>query len=185
MTRGHPDKPDGCGNHTDASSMHTDVHGFRLRTETAANEALNIRRRWINPKMQNAPNAHETKPPKPTNRWRKVSAEDISVYIPWNMPVGALGWTLAFREAESWVEAIALDIEGEMAEGTGDDDGDRDSDGDGDGTTSGGSVDLNWVTAMLLAEKSQHMAQTQRIPDGGTCVTCATHLPCRLSIWTH
>ena len=170
-TRGHPDEPDGCGNHADASSVHTDVHGVRLRTETAANKALNIRRCQIDLKTQNAPNVHETKLPKATNQWRKVSTEDISVYVPWNMPVGVLGRTLVFGEAESQVKAIVPDVEGETAEGTGDSDGDQDGDSNSDGTMSDSSIDSNQVNAMLLAEKSQHMAQTQRIQDGGSPVS--------------
>ena len=49
---------------------------------------------------------------------------------------------------------------------------DRDgNDGDGDGTTSGGSVDLNRVNAMLLAAESQHTRQTQRMRDGNSPVS--------------
>ena len=79
------------------------------------------------------------------------------------MPVEALGQTLAFRWLKRAGEAIAPDVEGEMAEGAGDGGSNQDSnDGDGDGTTSGGSIDLNRVNAMLLAAESQHTHQTRR-----------------------
>ena len=78
--------------------------------------------------------------PKCTYRWRKVSAGDGDVYVPWNVPIEVLGRTFEFRRLESGVEAIVLsNIEGERAG-----DGDQDGEGDGiDGTTSSSHVDLN------------------------------------------
>ena len=42
-SRGHPDEPDGCRNHADASSAHTDSHCIGNEMETAANGTGNVR----------------------------------------------------------------------------------------------------------------------------------------------
>ena len=86
------------------------------------------------------------------------------MYLPWNAPVEALGRTVAFREVESGVEAIAPKVEGENAGiGVGDRDGDE---GGMDGTTSGGGIHSIRVNAALLAGDSQHMHQSRRIRNG-------------------
>ena len=60
-------------------------------------------------------------------------------------------------------EAIAPDVEGEMAEGAGDGDGSRDRGDDGiDGTTSSSHIDSNRVEEELLAIESQRMRYSQR-----------------------
>ena len=59
-----------------------------------------------------------------TYRWRRVSINKIDVYLPWNVPVEALGQTFEFGEVESRDKAIAPSLEGEIA---GDGDGDGDS----------------------------------------------------------
>ena len=103
---------------------------------------------------------HETRPPEPTIRWRKVSIEDIDVYIPWNAPIEALGQTLAFGQVESAGGRMTTDFEGE---GAGDSDDNRvGEDGGVDGTTSGGGVHLRRVNAALLAAGSQHMRWNRR-----------------------
>ena len=78
---------------------------------------------------------------RPTSQWKRVSVNDIDVYLPRNTPVEASGQTFAFGEAQSRVEAIAPGAEGETAEGAGDGGGDRDGyDRDGDGMASGSNV---------------------------------------------
>ena len=85
------------------------------------------------------------------------------MYLPWNVPVEALGQTLVFGEVESGDEAIVpRDIEGERA-GIGV--GDRDGDSDGDGMTSGGSIDSTRVNEALLAVKSQYTRYNRRVQD--------------------
>ena len=103
--------------------------------------------------------------PEPTYQWRRVSVEDIDVYLPWNVPVAALGWMFAFRQVESGDKVIVPSLKGERA-GNGDPNGgDRDG-GDGDGMTSSSSVDSLWVKAVQLAEKSQHVCQSRRTQIG-------------------
>ena len=86
------------------------------------------------------------------------------MYLPWNVPVEALGQTFEFREVESRDKAIAPSLEGEIA---GDGDGDGDSgqygdDGDVGNTMSGNSIHSKQVKVVLLAAKSQHMHYDQR-----------------------
>ena len=103
---------------------------------------------------------------KPTHRWRRVSIDDVDVYLPWNVPVEALGRTLAFREVESAGKAIAPIVEGE-SDGDGNcgqngGDGDDERDGDGDGTMSSSSVDSTQVNEALLVRISgRYMANSQ------------------------
>ena len=172
ITRGHPDEPDGCGNSADTSSMQTDAHSIGEETETAANETENVRKRQKEARIQNSPETIENGMPEHTDRWRQVGIGDASVYVPWNMPLEALGTTnrmFAFGEVESAGKAIAPIVEGERdgdgncGQNRGDSDDERD--GDGDGTTSGGSVDSTRVNEALLAGKSQHTRQDRRIRD--------------------
>ena len=41
-SRRHPDEPDGCGNHADASSAHMDSHCIGNGTEMAENDSRNV-----------------------------------------------------------------------------------------------------------------------------------------------
>ncbi|KIM59036.1 hypothetical protein SCLCIDRAFT_27615 [Scleroderma citrinum Foug A] len=154
-SRRRPDEPDGCGNHADASSAHTDSHCIGNGTETAENNSRNVSKCQMEAQTQYSPNAPEIKTSKPICRWRKVSGGNIDGYVPWNAPVEAPSQMFAFGEAESRDKVIAPDIEGETAEGNGDGDGDRyGDDGDGNGITSGGSIDSVRVNAALLAVES-------------------------------
>ena len=86
----------------------------------------------------------EIKQSESTHRWRRVSVEDVDIYVPWNAPVEASGRTFEFRELEGGDKAIVLRNIEEMAEDgdgnqNGGDRGDK-GDGDVDDTTSGGSV---------------------------------------------
>ena len=73
----------------------------------------------------------ENTTPKPADRWRKVSAEEINVYIPWDAPVEALGRMFEFGQVEGRDEAIAPSVEGERAcDGDGDRNGDDGDDGE-------------------------------------------------------
>ena len=163
-TRGHPDKPNGCGNHADRSSVPTKVHSIGNEREPAANETGNVRTCRIRPKMKNSPNECEIAMPEPTYRWRKVSAGDGDIYVPWNMPVEVPSRTFVFGQVEGADEAIAPSFE---CEGAGDGDGDQDRDDGGvGGTTSGGGVHSIRVNAALLAGDSQHMHQSRRTQNG-------------------
>ena len=156
-TRGHPDEPNGCGNHADGSSTRTDMHTIGNERETAANETGNVRRSRNDPKSQNSPIGPEITPPKSTHRWKRVGVGNVNVYLPWNVPIEALRRTLAFGEAESGEEAIAPIIEGERAgNGGGDRNGDDES-GDGNGMASSCNVDSTQVGGVQLAgEAGQH-----------------------------
>ena len=90
-TRGHPDEPDSCGNPVDTSNVHTDMHSVGVGTETAEKEVENVRTPRNRQKTQNTPNAREIAMPEPISRWKRVSVDDVDVYLPWNAPVEALG----------------------------------------------------------------------------------------------
>ena len=75
---------------------------------------------------RNSPVMHEIVTPEPTIQWRKVNTEEINVYVPWDVPVEALGQMFVFGEAQSRIEVIALGFEGEGT-GEGDGDGGRDA----------------------------------------------------------
>ena len=97
----------------------------------------------------------ENEMPKCSYQWRKVSAGDRDVYVPWNTPVEVSGQTFEFGELESREEVIAPSVEGEGAVG-GDGNQDRD-DVDGDSTVSSGNVDSMQVDSVQLArEAGQH-----------------------------
>ena len=158
--RGHPDKLNSCGNLVDTSSVRTDGHSDGDETETAVNETESIRKCRNSWTTRNLPITPEIKRSESTRRWRRVSVKDVDIYIPWNVPIEALGQTFEFGQAESGVEAIAPIVEGETVEGAGDCDGDRDGDdGSVDGTTSGSDIDSKQVEVVLLTGDSQHMRQ--------------------------
>ena len=154
-----PDKPDGCRNHMNPPSMHTDVHSIGNERETPANETDNVKTHQRIEKLQNSPNAHRIAMPKHAYQWRKVSTGNIDVYTPWNVPIEVLGRTFAFGQPEGREEAIApRDVEG-----NGNRDGNDRGVGNLDGTTSSGDVDSRRVEAALLAGDSQHMCQNRRM----------------------
>ena len=165
----HPDEPDGCGNPADMLSVHTDMHSIGNGTKTAENGRGDVRMGRIDSRKRNSLYTTEVGRPEPTYQWRKISVGNVDVYVPWNMPVEALGTmkrTIAFGQVKSGDEAIAPSIEDERA-----DDGVGNQ--DGDGTTSGGSVDSMRVNATLLAVESQHLRWSRRKQNG--------HLP--VSSW--
>ena len=138
--RAAPDKPDGRGNHTDRSGVHRDVHSIGNERETGANETENVRTSQNDSKAPNSPYMCEIATPKPADRWKRVSADDTYVYLPWNAPIEVLSRTFEFGQVEGADEAIVPSFE---CEGAGDSDGDRDGDNGGvGGTTSSGSVHL-------------------------------------------
>ena len=141
-TRGRPGEPNGCGNHADGSSAHTDTHTTEDKTQTAVNKMENIRKHRNGQRTQNSPYTAKIKTPKPTRQWKRVSVEGVDVYLPWDVPVEVPSRTFAFGQPESGAEPIAASVEGERAgDGGGDRDGDDRGDGDVDGMTSGNSVD--------------------------------------------
>ena len=159
-----PDKPDGCGNPADTSTMQTDGHSVETNTNKPEIETLNVSNRQNNWEPQNSLYMPEIETHKHARRWRKVSINNGDVYLPWNAPVEAPSRTFAFGQPESGDKVIAPDFE---CEGAGDGDGDGSSDdGDMDGTTSGGGVHLMRVKAALLAGDSQHMRQSRRTRNG-------------------
>jgi len=121
----HSDGPDGHGSHADRSSAHTDTRSVGNTTETTENKAETVRTRQNGPKTRNSPNAIEIATAKLPRRWRRVSADGIHVYVPWNAPIEVLGTAsrkIVFGRVESGDEAIAPSVKGERA-----------GDGDGDG----------------------------------------------------
>ena len=54
---------------------------------------------------------------KPIGQWRKVSARDGEVYVPWNTSIEASGRTFKFRQFKSVEEALVPKVEGEGAVG--------------------------------------------------------------------
>jgi len=78
------DEPDGCRSHADRSSTHMDRCSIGNTTEMAENEAETVRMRQTDKETQDSPNACEITTPKPTIRWKKVSAGGIDIYIPQN-----------------------------------------------------------------------------------------------------
>ena len=166
------DATDGVETHADAStrqgevpSVESDVSSVETNMRMAVNVRRDVRKCQAEAQTQNSPKGPQIEPPKSTRRWKRVGVGDISVYLPWNAPIEALGRTLVFREVKSGEKAIAPSVEGKTArddDGNGDPNrGDGDS-GDGDGTASGNSIDLSRVKAVRLAEESQHMRWSRR-----------------------
>ena len=89
--RGHPDKLNGCGNLADTLSIRTDGHSDGDKTETAVNETESVRKCQNSWTTRNLPITPEIKRSESTRRWRRVSVEDVDIYVPWNAPVEALG----------------------------------------------------------------------------------------------
>ena len=80
---------DGIGSHADASNGSTDTPSVNTDAIKAANGTGNVRTRRTEEKTRNSPTTPENATPKPADRWRKVSAEEIDVYVPWDAPVEA------------------------------------------------------------------------------------------------
>ena len=106
-------------------------------------------------RMRNSPNAPEIEMPERAYQWRKVSVNNVNVYVPWTTLVEVLksaSRKLTFGQAKNNCDAdCARDVEGETDDG----------DGDTGGTTSGSSIDSAQVNKALLAVGSQHRRQCQ------------------------
>ena len=86
-TKHDPDEPDGCGNLADMSSVHTDTHSDGDELETSANVRINVRTGQIDSKPQNSPDTCKIETLKPIRRWKRVSVNNVDVYVPWDAPV--------------------------------------------------------------------------------------------------
>ena len=168
-TRGHPDESNRLRDHTDTLTVHTDMHSIGYEMETAGKETECVSMCRNGQKMQSSPDMIETKLPECTNHWRKVSVDDGDMYVPWNVPVEALGQMLTFGQPVRGDEAIAPVVKSERA-GDGNNDQYRDDSDVGD-TTSGGSVHSKRVKVALLAAKSQHVRYGQRTRNGNSPVS--------------
>ena len=113
-------RADGSRDHADVSSGQTDAPSIETNTVIPENVPENVRSSRKELKPQYSPNVPENGMSKRSSRWRRVSADDITVYIPWNTPVEMPGRTFAFGQLERAGEAIVPSVEGE-------------TDGDGDG----------------------------------------------------
>ena len=156
-----PDEPNGRRDHTDRSSAHTDAQSLGTETETPANEAERVRVHRNRSRMQYSPKACEIATAKPTYQWKWISIDNTDVYVPWNVPVKALGTAnrmLVFGKPDSGDEVIAPRYVEEMAEGACNGIGDQDRDDvDRDGMASSGNADLMRVNGVRLAgEAGQH-----------------------------
>ena len=102
-----------------------DVQSVGYKREMAENETESVSTCQADAQTRNSPYTVEIKTATRTYQWRRVSIEDVDMYLLWNTPVEVLGQTLAFGEVESGDKAIAPDIK--MAEracdGIGDVDG--------------------------------------------------------------
>jgi len=144
------DEPNGVGNCADQS----DAHNVGKDTEMAKDQSENGGMRRMKPRTQSSPSVLEGEMPECTDRWRRVSVDEVDVYVPWNAQVEAISTTnrrITFGEVESGDEAIAPSAGGETA---GDVAGEGKKNGEG-GTTSGSDIDSTRVDATLLAEESQ------------------------------
>ena len=158
----HSEDPNTFRNHTDMHSAETDAHA-------AANDAKDVRKGQNCSKPQNSLKSPENGMPKSTRRRRIVSIDDINIYVPWNTPVEVPGRMFAFGRFEGGDQGMAVR---NVEQRAGDSDGGRNrGDGSMDGTTSGGSIDLIQVKAVLLATESQYMRYSQRKRNGGSPVS--------------
>ena len=133
------DEPNGCRDHTDASSAQMDAPSIQTGASTPANGTERVRMRRHGSKTQDSPHGREIATPKCTYQWKQVSVADGDVYLPQNTPIDRTGRIFVFGRVEGRVEAIAPSVEGERA---GNGTGNRDErSGDMNGTTSSGSVD--------------------------------------------
>ena len=83
-------RTDGSRGRTDTLTVHTDARSVETETETAANDMGNIRTHQIGQKTQNSPSGREITTPEPARLWRKVSVDNVDIYLPWNTPIVVL-----------------------------------------------------------------------------------------------
>ena len=78
---------DGVGCHMDASTGQTDAPSVETNAIKPENdpETISIPRKKVKP--QNPPNGPENGTPEPIIRWKRVSVNDVDVYLPWDAPV--------------------------------------------------------------------------------------------------
>ena len=110
-----PVEPNGFGDHADGSDAWMDVQSIGYERETAENKTGNVRMCQTSQKMQNSPIGVQIETAKPTGRWKRVSVDDVDMYLPWGAPVEMPSRTFVFRRLESGEMAIAPDVEGERA----------------------------------------------------------------------
>ena len=116
-----PEESDGLGDRTDTLSIRTYVHCIGNDVGAAEKEAENVRTPQNRQKMRNSPNACEIAMPEPICRCKRVSVDNVDVYVPCNAPVEVLGRTVVFGEVEGGETVIVPNVEGERA-GNGDGD---------------------------------------------------------------
>ena len=92
------DATDGVKTHADAltrqgevPSVESDASSIETDMRTAVNVRRDVRKRQAEAQMQNSPKGPQIEPPKSTRQWKRVGIGDISVYLPWNAPIEALG----------------------------------------------------------------------------------------------
>ena len=95
--------------------MHTDTYSIEAEMETTENEGGNVRKGRIDLRTRDSPYTVEIETSKHTYHWRKVSAEDMDVYVLVDAPIETASRTFVFGEAQSGDEAIAPSVEGERA----------------------------------------------------------------------
>ena len=86
------------------SHMDTDTPGVEGNVQTAIDEQESIRTFPNESKTQNTPITPDVEQPKHADRWRRVSAVGIDVYVPLNMVSKVLGTTcqkIAFGQVEN------------------------------------------------------------------------------------
>jgi len=153
------DEPNGCRDHTDASSAQMDAPSIQTGTSTPANGTEHVRTRRHGSKTQDSPHGRKIATPKCTYQWKRVSVGDGDVYLLQNTPIDRTGRIFVFGQAESAGEAVVARVVDETA---GDGNGRRNGgDGDVNGTTSSGNVDSTQVEAALLATDSQQTRSCQ------------------------
>ena len=158
-----PEVSNGDRDLAEGLTVHSDTYSIETETEKTENEMAIIRTRQNSSQTRDLLYTVKIETATRTYQWRRVSIEDVNVYLPWNALIVVPRQQVVCGEAESRVEAIAPNVEGKRAcDGDGDrngDGGDNGGDGGEGSTTSGGSVDLVQVNSALLAVKSQYMCQ--------------------------
>lgn len=81
------DKPDGCRDHVEGSSAHMHGHSIGNKRQMAENNAKNVRTHQTVEKTQDSLYTAEIEMSKHP---RRVSMDDISIYLPGNVPIEAL-----------------------------------------------------------------------------------------------
>ena len=115
------DEPNSLRDVTDTLNVHTDMHTAGNEMETAENVGRNVSMHQTEEKTKNSPKIHKITMFKSADRWKRVSANGIDMYVPWNMSIEASGQMFEFGWFQSIGEAIAPDIENKgVVEGNGD-----------------------------------------------------------------